>query len=231
MQNDQKIILFFYELPWLASRKSGFLEALEYYRNQYFSRNKKIILIVCGSAASWMIEKIIHNKGGLHGRLTAEMRLLAFDLKEMEEFLKAKHVELDRKQVLEIYMAIGGVARYLTYVKRGKSAAQIIQEICFTSGSPLGFEFNKLYKSLFTNYTKHISVVEALGKSRRGMSKKDLLKEIGMQSGGGASAVLRELEESGFILYMHDFGKKKKDGLYRLVDEFSFFYLSLMKDF
>ncbi|MBM3191957.1 MAG: ATP-binding protein [Chlamydiae bacterium] len=229
--NGRKIILFFDELPWLASKKSGFLGVLEYYWNHYFSRNPRIILIVCGSAASWMIKKVVRNKGGLHGRLTAEIRLLPFDLAETEKFLKAQKIELGRKQLLELYMAIGGVAKYLTYVKRGKSSAQNIQEICFEQGAPLAHEFHKLYISLFSNYTKHISVVETLGKNRSGMTLTELLAKTGLESGGSSSMILQELQESGFILYTHDYKKRKKDGKYRLIDEFSLFYLTWMKDF
>ena len=228
---NQKIILFFDELPWLASKRSGFLSVLDYYWNRYFSRNPKILLIVCGSAASWMIKKVIYNKGGLHGRLTATIQLLPFDLGETEKFLKARHVELDRKQILELYMAIGGVAKYLTYVKRGKSSAEIIQELCFEQGSPLSHEFYKLYTSLFTNYTHHIQVVETLGKHKNGMTLIALLQSTGLPSGGSSSMILQELQESGFILYSQDFKKHKKNGTYRLIDEFSLFYLNWMKDF
>src|SRR5262249_32981270 len=132
-----KIILFFDELPWLSTPRSSFLHALEHLWNRYLSEMDNVILIVCGSAASCMIDHVLHHKGGLHGRVTKEMRLLPFTLAETEEFLKEKQILLNRKQILELYMCLGGVAKYLSYLERGKSVPQIIGELCFSYNAPL----------------------------------------------------------------------------------------------
>lgn len=219
----ERIILFFDELPWLSTPRSSFLQALEHFWNRYMSDDNRIILIVCGSAASWMIKKIIRNKGGLHGRLTAEIRLLPFDLKETEKFLLHRGITLDRKQLIDVYMAIGGVAKYLTYVEKGKSSLQVISQLCFEG--PLFKEFNELYSSLFENYTHHVSVVKALAERTGGFTKKEICAATGISSGGGITNILNELEESGFIVPIASFGKKKNDMRYRLVDEYSLFYL------
>lgn len=219
----ERIILFFDELPWLATPRSNFLQALEHFWNRYMSDDNRIILVVCGSAASWMIKKIIRNKGGLHGRLTAEIRLLPFDLKETEKFLIHRGITIDRKQLIDVYMAIGGVAKYLTHVEKGKSSLQVITQLCFEG--PLFKEFDELYSSLFENYTHHISVVKALAERAGGFTKKEICAATGMSSGGGVTNILNELEESGFIVPIASFGKKKNDLRYRLVDEYSLFYL------
>lgn len=223
--NDKKIILFFDELPWLASRRSGFLQALEHFWNRYMSRNKNVVVIICGSAASWMIDNVIHNKGGLHGRVTKRIRLLPFNLSETEEFLKARNVDLDRKQLIEIYMAIGGVAQHLKYIERGKSAVQIINDLCFTANGPLFDEFDTLYRSLFDNYESHVNIIKALSKTRSGLTKDELLDKVGLTSGGASSKIIDELVKSGFVAYVPAFGKKKTRGKYRLIDEYSLFYL------
>ena len=119
VEKGKKIILFFDEVPWLASPRSKFLNALEHFWNRYLSRNKNVIMIICGSSASWIIRNIINNKGGLHGRVTRKMRLLPFTLLETEKYLKSRHIELDRKQIIDIYMAMGGVPKYLSYILRG----------------------------------------------------------------------------------------------------------------
>ena len=230
IQSNEKIILFFDELPWLASRKSGFLQALEHFWNRYMSRNKNVIVIICGSAASWMIDNIIHNKGGLHGRITKRIRLLPFSLSETEEFLKARNINLERKQLIQIYMAMGGVAGYLKYVERGRSATQIINDLCFVPNGLLFDEFDILYRSLFDNYEVHVNVIKALSKPLSGLTKEKLLDKVGLKSGGTSSKIIEELVSSGFIAYIPAFGKKKIGGKYRLIDEYSLFYLVWIVD-
>jgi hypothetical protein len=223
---DKRVILFFDEVPWLASPRSNFLNALEHFWNRYLSRNKNVILIICGSSASWIIRKIINNKGGLHGRVTRKMRLLPFALSETEKYLKSRHIDLDRKQIIDIYMAMGGVPKYLSYISRGKSAAQIINEVCFTPKGGLYDEFINLYKSLFDNYEHHIAIVKALSKESEGLTKLELLDKVKMASGGTSTRIIDELVDAGFLIFVPSFHKKKVGGIYRLIDEYSLFYLT-----
>jgi len=227
---NKKIILFFDELPWLASPRSRFLNALEHLWNRYLSKTKNIVMIVCGSSASWIIKNIINNKGGLHGRLTRKIRLLPFTLSETEQYLKARHIELDRKQIIDLYMAMGGVPKYLSYITRGKSAAQIINEVCFSLSGGLYQEFDNLYKSLFEGYENHIAIVKALSKCTQGLTKEELLEDTKLTSGGFSSKIIEELIDAGFLIYVPSFNKKKNSGVYRLIDEYSYFYLTWIKD-
>ncbi len=220
---EGRIILFFDELPWLATIRSDFLSTLDHFWNRYMSDDSRIILIVCGSAASWMINKVISNKGGLHGRLTAIIRLLPFNLAETETFLKSRGIELDRKQLIDIYMAVGGVAKYLTYIERGDSSLQAISQLCFNG--PLFNEFEELYSSLFDYHMHHVNIVTALAKHQSGLTKEEICNETGLTSGGGLQNILNELEASGFIIPILNFGMKKKNTRFRLTDEYSLFYL------
>lgn len=222
---ENKIILFFDELPWIASAKSNFLQALDHFWNLYFSRMKNIILIVCGSAASWMIDNIISNTGGLYGRLTRKMHLLPFTLAETQEFLTAKKIELDKKQIIELYMAMGGIPKYLAQIEPGKSATQIINQQFFTMTGFLANEFNNLYSFLFNKYEQHISIVKVLAKSKNGLTRKELLEQAGIVSGGTATKILRELEDSGFIMHLDSYPDNTKLAKYRLIDQYSLFYL------
>jgi predicted AAA+ superfamily ATPase len=221
----QKIVLFFDELPWIATAKSDFLAALDHYWNRYFSRMPNLILIVCGSAASWMIDNIISDTGGLYGRLTKTIRLEPFNLTDTEAYLNASNVTLDRKQIIELYMVMGGIPKYLNQVTPGQSTTQIINHQFFSGTGYLAGEFNKLYSSLFSNYEKHITVVRTLAKNSNGLARTDLLDKSGIGSGGTASKVLRELEESGFICRVNFYQAKKSLAKYRLIDQYSLFYL------
>ncbi len=221
-----KVIFFFDELPWLAYRKSNFLQALEYFWNSWASKNRNVVLVVCGSAASWMLNNIVHNKAGLHNRITRRIRLLPFTLKETEDYLKTRRIHLDRKQILEIYLAMGGVPHYLKQIEKGQSSIQNINRICFTKEGLLTDEFDKLYQSLFENSDIYMQVVRTLNKKRMGLTRTELLKIIRIETGGGITKVLTALEESGFISRAIPFGQKSNKALYRLEDEYSVFYLT-----
>lgn len=223
IKEARRIVLFFDELPWLATPRSGFLQDLDHFWNRYMSEDHRVILIVCGSAASWMIRNIVRNKGGLHGRLTAEIRLLPFDLKETEQFLQKRGITLSRKAIVDIYMAIGGIPKYLSHVQKGQSALQIVGELCFNG--VLVNEFDELYASLFEINSHHVNIVKALAKHPNGLMKSEIAQIAALSAGGGMNMILDELEQSGFILMIKDFGKGKKESRYRLVDEYSLFYL------
>lgn len=225
-----KFILFIDELPWFASPKSGFLAALDYSWNRHLSRFPNVILIICGSAAHWMIKKVVNDKGGLHGRLSAKLRLEAFTLSETESFLADQGIRLKRKQLIELYMAFGGVAKYLVHLPTGQSPSQIINESCFSPHGALFSEFTRLYESLFDSSKSHVAVVRALAKKRHGMSQADLLKAADLSYGGTSTDVLKELEESGFIMSIPSFGKSSKEQQFRLVDEYSLFYLTWIEN-
>jgi hypothetical protein len=201
------------------------LEALDYFWNKFFSQRNNLIVIICGSAASWMIQKVISHKGGLHGRITHQLKLHPFSLLETKNFLESQEIVFDLRQIVELYMAIGGIPKYLTYVEKGLSTTQSIQKMCFSREGFLASEFNKLYSSLFDNYEKHIALVKALAKAPYGLSYEELLKKTGLKSGGSTSHLLAELSESDFIERVPLFGKGTKDVVYQLMDEYSLFYL------
>jgi uncharacterized protein len=223
---DQKIILFFDELPWLASDKSGFLQALDHFWNLYWSRLDNLLLVVSGSAASWMINNILNNTGGLYGRLSAQLRLNPFTLAEVKEYFRSRGIDLTNKQICEIYMVTGGIPKYLSFVEPGMSSAQIIHKLCFTPQAPLLTEFHKLFHSLFHHSDVHIEIVKILAKKRQGMKRSELLKKAGLKTGGWSSEILRELEESGFVLIFPQTGKSIREPFYYLIDEYSLFYLN-----
>ena len=224
--SEERVILFLDELPWLSAPRSNMIQALDHFWNRYLSGMSNVTLIVCGSAASWMLDNVINSKGGLHGRMTHSIRLLPFTLLETEQFLLAKGIQFDRKQLIELYMCIGGVAKYLTYFEKGKSVTQIIGELCFSYDAPLLSEFHKLYRSLFSDHIYHLKLVKALSIKRSGLEYQELSREAEIPSGGTLTKKLEELIESGFVTKVSSFDTKKKSNRYVLTDEYSLFYLT-----
>jgi uncharacterized protein len=223
-------VIFFDELPWFDSRSSDFLSALEHFWNSWASYRSDVLLIGCGSAASWMINELIHNHGGLHNRLTERIALQPFTLSETEEFLKSKGGVFDRYQLLELYMVMGGIPYYLDNVQVNRSVAQNIDRMFFSINGILSTEYDDLYRSLFNNPTKHIAVVEALTQKSKGLTRNELLELTRLPDGGSTKKILDELEQSGFIKKYMPFGKGKRDALYQLIDPFTLFYMSFVKD-
>jgi hypothetical protein len=223
-KGDRKVV-FLDELPWLASPRSGFLSALDHFWNSFGSRQRNLILVICGSAASWMIVNVLHHKGGLHNRVTRTLALKPFNLQETEAFLRGRGVTLDRHQILELFMAVGGIPYYLDYVRKGRSAAQNIDAMFFVQNAPLRDEFNQLYAALFQHHERHVKVIHALAKKRAGMTRQELRASTGLPTGGRLTTTLSELESTGFILRTVPFGKTMRDSLYRLIDAFTLFHL------
>lgn len=225
----KKWIVFLDEFPWLDSRKSGFLSAFEHFWNTWASRQSNLIVIICGSAASWMIRNIVNNKGGLHNRISQKIRLLPFTLAETEDYLRSRGSNLNRYQILQVYMAFGGIPQYLKAVRKGHGATQAIENACFDKDGLLKGEFNNLYGSLFEIADNHIKAVKALALTPKGLTRQEIIDTCKLSSGGRATLMLEELEESGFIKSALPYDRTAKDAIYRLIDEFSIFYLKFME--
>ena len=225
---NRKKVIFLDELPWFDTRGSDFMMALEHFWNSWATNRKDIILISCGSAASWMINKLINNHGGLHNRVTERIKIHPFNLYETEKMLQSRHNVLDRYQILQLYMVMGGIPYYLDAVSPEKSAAQNIEELCFRKGALLQSEFQNLFASLFKNPDKYEALISALATKAKGMTRKELSLAAGMKTGGSLTKRLNELEESGFVSPYTLFNKKGT--IYRLSDFYSLFYLKFIKN-
>lgn len=226
----QRRIIFFDEFPWIHTPRSGFLPAFENFWNTWASREKNLIVVICGSAAAWMIKNVVRNRGGLHNRVSRRLRLLPFTLKETEAFLKNRKVNLDRFQIIQLYMALGGIPQYIKEVEPGESTAQAVDRLCFQKDGLLQDEFKSLYRSLFDNAESQTEIIRTLAKTSAGLSRKDIIKACKLTSGGYATQLLEELTESGFITAYIPFGKLWKDSIYKLTDEYSLFFLHFIEN-
>ena len=226
---QKKRVVFLDEFSWIHTPRSNFLQAFAHFWNTWATRQPNLIVVICGSSASWMIQKVLNDRGGLHNRVTRRMRLLPFDISETAAYLYQRGVRLDHYQLMEIYMAMGGVPQYLKEVKRGESAAQAINRICFSKDGFLHTEFPNLFRSLFDNSDYHTEVIRALAKKGKGLSRNEIIEACSFTSGGGATQVLEELTESGFITPYIPFDRKAKDSLYKLTDEYSLFYIKFIE--
>ena len=226
-----KKVIFLDELPWMDTHKSGFITALEHFWNGWASSRSDILLIVCGSATSWMINKLIKNHGGLHNRITRRMLIDQFSLGECEEFFKSNNIVMSRHQMVESYMILGGIPYYMSLMEKGISLPQNIDKLCFSNNGALREEFSSLYASLFIHSENHTKVVESLAKKSKGMTREEIIAATKLPDGGGLSKTLEELEQCGFVRKYNAFDKKSKSQLYQLVDFYTLFYLNFIRDY
>ena len=221
-------IVFIDEIPSLDTQASGFTKALGHFWNSWASNQDNFKLIVCGSATSWMIKNLIDSKGGLHNRITHEIKLEPFTLKETEEYLESKGFTWSRQLILQAYMFTGGVAYYLSLFNTNESFAQNIDRLYFSENGEMRREYRRLFKTLFNAAEPYMRLVEILAQKKQGLTRKEIIKAMKAEKGGTLSEQLQNLEECGFIRkYMVREKKviKENGSIYQLVDPFTLFHL------
>ncbi len=225
MEINKKIILFLDEFPWMATKNSRVLQNLDYYWNQYWSKDNRVKLIICGSSASWIIEKIVNNKGGLHNRLTRNIFLEPFNLLQTKNFLKSISVNLNNKQITEIFMIMGGIPYYLNKLEKGLSSTQLIEKLAFKQKSFLLEEFDNLFSSLFSDKIIYSNILRVIASHRYGIAQEDLLKKMGkaLQGEGGVEK-LKALQDTSFIMSFKPHLHKTRGIYYKVIDEYCLFY-------
>ena len=228
--HKRRQVIFIDELPWLDAPNSDFLPALDHFWNTFASSRPDVMLVVCGSAASWMVRNIFENRGGLHNRITGRIMLAPFSLGECEAFFKEYGIVMNRYQIAEIYMIFGGIPYYLNMLAKGLGPTQNVDRLLFMNNALLKNEFNEVYHSLFRVPDRHIDIVNALSQTRAGMTRDEIINAAKIPGGGNLTKTLTELEQCGFIEKYANFTKQKNNAYYRLVDPFTLYWLKYVKN-
>lgn len=228
----KKKVIFLDELSWMATKRSGFVKALENFWNSYLSAKKDVLLVVCASATSWILNNIVKNKGGLYNRLTAQINLKPFTLAEVEKLLLSKKIKFARKQIVEGYMILGGIPYYWGLMKKDLSFASNIDYLFASDGAPLRNEFAYLYSALFEQPEVYLKIVETLSLGQKcGMDYSELVMKTNQANSGDFSEKINELEECGFVRKYAPFGKKSRGTLVQLIDNFTLFYYKFLNPY
>lgn len=220
----KKIVLFLDEFPWMATKNSRLLQTLDYYWNQHWSNHDNIKLIICGSSASWIVQKIIYNKGGLHNRTTQTIHLEPFTLYETKQYLHYLGLPLNNKQVTQVYIVTGGIAYYLYQFNPNLSVDQNIDHMAFSKNSFLFNEFEKLFSSLFDDDETIIHIMRIIASHSMGIGQAALFTQLKMLKGCSLLNKLKSLEDCSFITHFIPFLHKEKGVYYKISDEFTLFY-------
>lgn len=228
--NGSRQVVFLDELPWLDTPKSGFIRAFEAFWNTWGCHRKNLMVIVCGSANSWIQDKLINNHGGLYNRVTYEMKLSPFNLAECEQLYKSNHVNMSRYDIAQSYMIFGGIPFYMGYVNPEMSLAQNVDNLFFKKGAVLRGEYDRLFASVFTNPDAVKNIVELLNTRNSGYTRKEIVNKLKLTDGGRLSSNLNALISSDFITKYVPFGCGKREEHYKLTDPFCIFYLHFVRD-
>lgn len=227
---NNKRVVFLDELPWMDTAKSDFKSALDYFWNSWASAQENLVLVVCGSATSWIITNLLTNKKGFHNRVTKRIHLAPFSLAECEKLFELNDIVMPRNQMIESYMVFGGIPQYLNLLDSRLSLAQNINELCFKEYGYLYDEYDNLFRSLYDKPEKHMAILEALAKKKDGLTRAELSKEKEIGGGSVLTKDLRELEECGFIRKYNNFSKAENDSLYQLIDPFTLFSIRFIQN-
>ena len=227
LDKRKRKVIFFDEMPWIDNKRSGFVAALEYFWNSWVMGRDDIVLIACGSATSWMIDKLVENKGGLRGRITKRIYLHPFTLHECKAYLESRNFDWDEYIILQNYMVMGGIPYYLSLLNPKLSLQQNIDYLFFKKGSMLKDEFQELYNALFNKADRYIAIVKALSEHKEGMTRKEIEVKTKV-SGGELTKLLANLENCDFITAHNHIGRKVKDTIFRLVDFYTLFYFKFI---
>ncbi|MBQ7189391.1 MAG: ATP-binding protein [Kiritimatiellae bacterium] len=225
---DGRKVIFIDELPWMDTPRARFVRALENFWNGWCAARKDIVLIVCGSATSWMIRTVLRNKGGLFNRANRVLYLEPFTLRQCEEYMRDSGFAMSRYEIAEGYMVFGGSPYYWSLLDKSLSMAQNIDRLCFTAAGELAGEFRRLYASVFKHPEKHLRVITVLYDRREGLTREEISQKAKMPATGKLTLVLEELEESGFLRRFAPSGRKKRGTVYQLMDNFTIFHLQFM---
>lgn len=229
LDKDKKQVIFIDELPWVSTARSGFVQMLAHFWNDYLSKEKHFILVICGSATSWITKKVINDPGGLHNRVTEIIHLQPFTLAETSEFLSSKKIRLTNQEIARIYMSLGGIPFYLENIRKGESFATAIERICFQPNSILRNEYRNLYHALFNNSEIHQQIVAVLAAHPYGLTHQEIVQKSKIKATGSYHRAMEELIISDFVIEVNNLKRKKRGSIYKLVDEYSNFYHRFIK--
>lgn len=227
--DNERILIFIDEIQWLDTPRAKFMTGFEAFWNGWACHKRNVMVIVCGSSSSWILDNMINNHGGLYGRVTCEMKINTFTLLETERFFESKGIFMSRYDVTLAYMMVGGIPYYLKQFNRELSLPQNIDAIFFSAKAPLKREFDRMFASLFTNAETMKKIIMAIGSKNKGITRAELVKTTGISDSGDLSKQLNALIAGDFIMKYSSFGDSKRDTNYKLIDPFSVFYLSFMK--
>jgi len=224
------VVILFDEITWMAYNDDSFLSKLKTVWDDYFSKNNKLMLVLCGSVSAWIEDKILSDTGYL-GRPTWSIKLSELSLTRCAEFWPQKS-QVSAFEKLKLLSVTGGVPRYLELIDPKKTAEQNIQRLCFNKNGPLFREYQFIFSDIYGKRTEKYHMI-ILRLAKGAASREQISEATGIAQTGDLTEYLRDLELGGFIArdYTWDLksGKQSKLSMYRLKDNYTRFYVRFIQ--
>jgi AAA+ ATPase superfamily predicted ATPase len=219
-------IIVFDEFQWMANYRRDIISDLKMMWDQYFSKIPGVHLILCGSIASFMIQKVLRSKA-LYGRVDQHIHLKPFKIYETAELLGQK----GSQEILDAHLLTGGVPKYLQLLTSSDSIVLGVNELAFSEGGYLYHEFERIFISHFGKTAVFEKIIRLLAAHPHGFVRKQLSEKLGVQSGGQLTKLLDDLETAGFIRSQSLFNSKKdaRNIKYVLCDSFLLLYFNFIE--
>ena len=227
--NQERKVVFIDELSWMDTPKSNFLPAFEHFWNAWASARDDVKLFVCGSVASWMLDNVINNHGGLHNRITHEMYLEPFTLGECKQYFKELNFGYSDKEIAEFYMAMGGIPYYMSLMDKQQSVVQNIDRLVFSPTGELRNEKENLFRSLFRHSDDYITIIDALSTKNRGLTRSEILLITGLNNNAQFGKRMDVLEKCNFIRRYEDYSNYQRQTVFQLIDPLCHFWNKIVE--
>ncbi|MBF0361563.1 MAG: AAA family ATPase [Oligoflexia bacterium] len=218
-------VIFFDEFQWMANYRNQLVSDLKMIWDQYLLK-KQVTLILCGSIASFMKDKVVHSKS-LYGRCDLTIHLHPLKLQEIKKMLPHKSSE----EIIETYLCLGGIPRYIEYTKLYSSLYLAMEELAFKSTGIIFEEYAKIFLSHFGRNKEYQQIIECLATHPYGILRKDIASTAKVSDGGQLTKLLDDLEAANFILSQRPFFREEnsKEIRYILYDNYLSFYFAFIK--
>ncbi len=219
-----KPIVFLDELQWMAAKRSGLISLLKFFWDRHW-KPRGVTLILCGSIASFMIDKVIRSRA-LYGRITLELLLRGLAPHEATQLFRGKR---SSEEILKYQLVFGGVPRYLEDIRLDRSFNHNLNRLCFAPGAVMLREMERIFYSQFREHRTYHAIVVQLADGL--LSLAQIGHAIGMPSGGGLRRYLRVLEDADIVtIHMPvDHGAASKTKKYSLTDEYLRFHFKYIE--
>ena len=221
---DEKLVVFFDEMPWMAEPASDFMKALELFWGIYAEKHDNLVFIACGSVTSWMTEKVFHNRGGMFRRCTCRLDVKPLRLGEVEELLQSRGIYLPRQEIARGYMILGGIPEYWKHLDKEMSLSQNIDKLFFSEGGVMRDEVLELYGVVSSRSDDYLSVVGQLSQKRSGLTQEELAKKVKLTGTDDLARILKDLRLCGLVREAFVFGRGINKPVYQLADFYTAFY-------
>ena len=231
VRDEERTVVLLDEISWMGKYDPMFPSELKYAYDNRFHDHEKLLVVVCGSVSSWINKNILANTGFV-GRVSMDVIVPELTLSECVNFWSERKGRVTAAEITDVLSVTGGVPRYLEEVKPELSADENIKRMCFRPNGYLFRDFNDIFTTVFSSRSPlKRSVLSRLAAGSA--SGAELAEDLKVARNGQFSALLDELEMSGFVAadsgVNPENGKRHKEIRYRLCDNYSRFYLKYIE--